>query len=243
MRHFSVHVRQCTSIFTIHRLNLNPIPHSPFPIPIPYFPFSNILTAPKLTKHLCRVYMHFKNVSKKTSVFLYSQILFSPYVRESMKVLDSGSRPLDSGFQLSGFRNRYHSGFQIPNIVDSGFQSSGFRIPTAKICWIPDSGFSYMGRLFHEWSLAYFYCVPPLHSSRAFWCLLSWVDWLKVLPHFLHLNGFSPVWVRMWLFKVVTPENDLPQKPHLNGFSFMWITTCSLSSLASWKDSGQWPHW
>ena len=105
--------------------------------------------------------MHFKNVSKKTPVFLYSQILFSPYVRESVKVLYSGSRPLDSGFQLSGFRNRYHSGFQIPNIVDSGFQSSGFRIPTAKICWIPDSGFSYMGRLFHEWSLAWsLLCTP-----------------------------------------------------------------------------------
>ena len=65
-----------------------------------------------------------------------------------MKVLDSGSRPLDSGFQLSGFRNPYHHGFRIPylivdsgfqTIVDSGFQSSGFRIPTAKICWIPDS--------------------------------------------------------------------------------------------------------
>ena len=50
-------------------------------------------------------------------------------VRESMKVLDSGSRPLDSGFQLSGFRNPYHSGFRIPN-------HCGFRIP---VLWIPDS--------------------------------------------------------------------------------------------------------
>ena len=30
----------------------------------------------------------------------------------------------------------------------SFFLVSGFRIPTGKICWIPDSGFSYMGR--HE---------------------------------------------------------------------------------------------
>ena len=73
----------------------------------------------------------------------------SPHVSESMKVLDFGSRPLDSGFQLSGFRNPYivDSGlhtivdFGFQTIMDSGFQSldSGFRIPTAKLCWIPDS--------------------------------------------------------------------------------------------------------
>ena len=37
----------------------------------------------------------------------------------------------------SGFHTIVDSGFQA--IVDSGFQSSGFRIPTANICWIPDS--------------------------------------------------------------------------------------------------------
>ena len=72
-----------------------------------------------------------------THAFVMSAILkialnTSPHVRESMKILDSQSRPLDSGFQLSGFRNPYHSGFRIPN-------HCGFRIPTAKICWIPDS--------------------------------------------------------------------------------------------------------
>ena len=83
---------------------------------------------------------------------------FSPHVRESTKVLDSGSQPLPaSGFWIptlwipdsnlldsrfhtkavhSGFQN--HCGFRIP--------VSGFRIPTAKISWIPDSGFSYMRR-------------------------------------------------------------------------------------------------
>ena len=47
---------------------------------------------------------------------------------------------LDSGFWIldSGFRIPYHSGFRFQTIVDSEFQSSGFRIPTAKICWIPD---------------------------------------------------------------------------------------------------------
>ena len=44
--------------------------------------------------------------------------------------LDSGFHRLDSGFQG----------------LDSGFQSPGFRIPKAKKCWIPDSGFPYMGR-------------------------------------------------------------------------------------------------
>ena len=38
----------------------------------------------------------------------------------------------------SGFRIPYQSGFRIPN--HCGFWIlSGFRIPTAKICWIPDS--------------------------------------------------------------------------------------------------------
>ena len=74
-------------------------------------------------------------------------------VRESTKVLDSGSQPLvsgsqhlDSGFQPSGFRIPYQSGFQIPNHCGFRILVSVFRIPTEKICWIPDSGFSYMGR-------------------------------------------------------------------------------------------------
>ena len=53
----------------------------------------------------------------------------SPHLRESMKVLDSGSRPLDSEFQISGFRIPYHRGFRIPN-------HCRFRIP---VLWIPDS--------------------------------------------------------------------------------------------------------
>ena len=66
--------------------------------------------------------------------------LGSPYVRESTKVLDSGSQPLDSGSQHldSGFQP---SGFRIPNHCGFRILVSGFRISTAKICWIPDSGF------------------------------------------------------------------------------------------------------
>ena len=69
----------------------------------------------------------------------------SPYVRESTKV-DPGfrSQPLDPSIWILDF-NTLHSGFQpsefrIPYL-------SGFRIPTARICWIPDSGFSYVGRV------------------------------------------------------------------------------------------------
>ena len=73
------------------------------------------------------------------------------YVRESTKVLDSVSQPLDfnpldSGFQPSGFRIPYQmSGFRIPDSNPLWFRIlvSGFRIPTAKICWIR---ISYMGR-------------------------------------------------------------------------------------------------
>ena len=31
-------------------------------------------------------------------------------------------------------------------MLDSGFRSPGFRIPQAKISWIPESGFPYVGR-------------------------------------------------------------------------------------------------
>ena len=81
------------------------------------------------------------------------------------------------------------------------------------------------------------------HSSGDFWCRLSCVDCENVLWHLSHLNGFSPVCVRMWLFSVVAPANERPQKPHLNGFSLMWITTCSLSSAGPGNDEGQCPHW
>ena len=81
------------------------------------------------------------------------------------------------------------------------------------------------------------------HSSGDFWCLLSCVDCENVLWHLSHLNGFSPVCVRIWLFSVVAPANERPQNPHLNGFSLMWMTTCSRSSAGPGNDEGQWPHW
>ena len=92
---------------------------------------------------------------------------FSPHVRESKTLLDSGFHAVDSGFHLLdsrsfsvelGFRIRIVSG--IPDsytcIPDSKAQDSGFhkqkfprfRIPNAKISRILESGFLYMGRNF-----------------------------------------------------------------------------------------------
>ena len=55
-----------------------------------------------------------------------------------------GFRIPASGFRISGFRIPYHSGFRIPN--HCGFWIPVLWIPdsNSKICWIPDSGFSYM---------------------------------------------------------------------------------------------------
>ena len=90
-------------------------------------------------------------------------MFISPHLRESMKVLDSGSRPPafwipKSIHRDSGLHTIVDFGFQT--IVDSGFQSSGTSIPLSKIDWdarlkasaarILDSGFSYMGRFIHQ---------------------------------------------------------------------------------------------
>ena len=93
--------------------------------------------------------------------------LWSPHVRESKALLDSGFHAVDSGFHLLdsrsfsvelGFRIRIVSGIPdsytcIPNskAQDSGFHKQKFprfRIPNAKISRILESGFLYMGRNF-----------------------------------------------------------------------------------------------
>ena len=47
------------------------------------------------------------------------------------------------------FRITEKAGFRDSRgwIPDSKGPDSGFRIPKAKKCWIPDSGFPYMGRM------------------------------------------------------------------------------------------------
>ena len=46
----------------------------------------------------------------------------------------------------------------------------------------------------------------------------------KILSYFEHLKGFSPVWV--W-FRGKYVEKLLSQFLHLNGFSTVWVLSCS----------------
>ena len=85
--------------------------------------------------------------------------VFSPHVRESKTVLDSGFHAMDSGFQGTGFQiqwdldtrfcRQWDSGFLE---LFSGFQSPGFWYPLARISPIPGSRFPYMGRVFAGYS-------------------------------------------------------------------------------------------
>ena len=34
-------------------------------------------------------------------------------------------------------------------------------------------------------------------------CLFRWLDWLNFQSHFEQLNGFSPVWILSWIFKLL----------------------------------------
>ena len=52
----------------------------------------------------------------------------SPHVRESMTVLDSGFRAVDSGFQPSGFRIPERAGFQFFFSVLMLFFAFRFRV-------------------------------------------------------------------------------------------------------------------
>ena len=48
----------------------------------------------------------------------------------------------------------------------------------------------------------------------------------KLLSHFEHLKGFSPVWVLSCSFKELDLENHLSHFVHLNGFSPVWVFSC-----------------
>ena len=112
-------------------------------------------------KHTMRV----GNVGTRNSI-----MAFSPHVRESKTLLDSGFHAVDSGFQLLDSRSfsvklwfpiRIVSGISdsYTCIPDSKTQDSGFHkqkfprfwIPNAKISQIPESGFLYMGQAFVEY--------------------------------------------------------------------------------------------
>lgn len=90
------------------------------------------------------------------------------------------------------------------------------------------------------------YLLPQItytHSPGTRWCLAKWLACENVLLHFSHRNGFSPVCVRMWLFKVVAPENVREQKPHLKNLSFECNSTWLLNSEGVANDNLHCPHW
>ena len=101
--------------------------------------------------------------------------VFSPHVRESKTVLDSGFHAMDSGFQGTGFQiqwdldtrfcRQWDSGFLE---LFSGFQSPGFWYPLARISPIPGSRFSYMGRVFAGYSP----CLRYQHHGNRQECSL-----------------------------------------------------------------------
>ena len=94
--------------------------------------------------------------------------VFSPHVRESKTVLDSGFQ--GTGFQIqwdldTRFCRQWDSGF--PELF-SGFQSPGFWYPLARISPIPGSRFSYMGRVFAGYSP----CLRYQHHGNRQECSL-----------------------------------------------------------------------
>lgn len=82
-----------------------------------------------------------------------------------------------------------------------------------------------------------------MHSPGTRWCLAKWLACEKGLLHFSQLNGFSPVWVRMWLFNVVAPENVREQKPHLYSLSLICKSTWLLKSDGVANERVHCPHW
>lgn len=48
----------------------------------------------------------------------------------------------------------------------------------------------------------------------------------KLLPHSWHVNGFSPVWMRMCLLRLLFRLNCAPHMWQVNGFSPVWTTLC-----------------
>jgi len=67
-------------------------------------------------------------------------------------------------------------------------------------------------------------------------CCCNVLDWLKLLLHSEHLYGFSPVWIRMWTFRIPDRLNVLSHIRHLYGFSPVWTLRC-LSKFERWLNA------
>ena len=54
---------------------------------------------------------------------------------------------------------------------------------------------------------------------------------MNPFPHISHLNGFDPVWVRMWIVSLLPSVNPFSHISHLNGFDPVCVWICLLSWL------------
>ena len=63
------------------------------------------------------------------------------------------------------------------------------------------------------------------------------------MSHFVHVNGFSPVWVLSCTFKLHTCEKLLSHFVHLNGFSPVWVLSCFFKLLEFEKLMSHFEHW
>ena len=64
------------------------------------------------------------------------------------------------------------------------------------------------------------------------WCLLKLQDDENVFEHISHVNGFSPVWVRLCTFKFDKLVHSFPHVSHLKtGLSPLWISLCLFKLL------------
>ena len=71
------------------------------------------------------------------------------------------------------------------------------------------------------------------HGLSPIWILWCWVrceQWIKALPHLLHLYGFSPGWVRWCTGRLRCQLKALPHSVHLQGLSPVWIRWCWVRS-------------
>ena len=65
-----------------------------------------------------------------------------------------------------------------------------------------------------------------LHHLRT--CVFKLLFWLNNVPQCSHLYGFSPVWVRWWIFKWPLSANNLPHTSQEKGFSPVCVRMCLL---------------
>ena len=65
----------------------------------------------------------------------------------------------------------------------------------------------------------------------------------EVLSHWLHWCGLSPVWVIIWVLRLLVWENTFSQWVHWYGFSLVWVLICLFSVLALGKAFPYWLHW